>query len=1030
MAELRFHGVELAPNVSRMAFAWACIEAVVDGVHVRRTQWASCSAGAQPFWFDGVQVPFAGRHLSLRLVMRPAVAYGPQVAEQCFGEGSADLQAMLRQVGMRSMVQLCTFQGCIGRLWVEARLLRPAMPSRQGSVEWAASGAHHGSFAVLPMAPPLHDRPPAYRSVLAQPAPLAEGCVMRSCATPAEERPAVVAAPMPRVEAPAAVPPPLQAPASRAESEDAPLCAAPVDGAAGQAHPSLYVEPPSPEQTMPASATPVPPASPAPLPVAPPTPVGRQPAPCMPSGLAAAASAVRHARAASQEQRGSRGTCGMSATSSTPSRSGAFAEAVVKGRAFAGRLLHVARTPMGGAGAGHSFARSMSSGGAASSAGRSPVRRLVMSVGTPLQGRSSMCATSSAGGNRLSITEKGKADLVELMHNKDKLRFYAERPFKVGPKETVTRLTYEMFCEALRALLSELEIKVPQEPQMRALFEKHSRDERGMDLEGYEALLFRLLCFLRASEEVRVKNAQRRSGVDAAARDKRWREEFLQTNPAKFGDVYELQKQLGKGSFGTCYMVAHRTQHDANNERRMRVCKIISKAKAKEAKTPEEKVREEFAVLKQLDHPHVLRIFEDFEDEENFYVIMEPCRGGDLQDYVKCLEPMDAITYERWVGKVMQHTLSAIAYCHARAVIHKDLKPENVMLSTPKNTPIQDMHVVVVDFGLSEMFSHPTDRSSVISGTPPYMAPEVWQGSFGRSCDIWSVGVMLFFLLSGRLPFMAGSVKEFPKAVLAEPDWALMGGATPEGQRFCKQMLQKKEHLRPPATRALKDRWFEALGMDRCGPQAAASALDPLQIDSLLSVGQRTEFEKFVTRFVATQLDASKQRSVNDAFRAFDTDGDGLLSKEELTAGLAMFGASRAVAQEVAKELDIGRSGQVSYTEFLAGVISLRGKQPEEQDKLLWLAWQQFSPDEQGHVRVSAIQDALAARGMAVADLPESFLDALKGSSASTLTFDNFKEVLLQDSSGQVVRTLTGERLRGAKFMRWLMKRLSSPSSA
>jgi len=615
------------------------------------------------------------------------------------------------------------------------------------------------------------------------------------------------------------------------------------------------------------------------------------------------------------------------------------------------------------------------------------------------------------------------------MHNKDKLRDCAERPFKQAGAEVRTHLNYEEFCTALSELLLELDMSVPQEQQMRALFSKHTRGDSGMDQEGFEALLFRLLCFLRASEEIRVKSAQRPPAADAAQRDKRWRVEFLQKNPSRFGEVYEVQKQLGKGSFGTCYTVAHRTQHDANNDRRIRVCKIISKAKAREAKTPEEKVREEFAVLKQLDHPHVLRIFEDFEDEENFYVVMEPCCGGDLQEYVKCLEPMDAITYERWVAKVMQHTLSAIAYCHARAVIHKDLKPENVMLSTPRHTPIQEMHVVVVDFGLSEMFSGPTDRSNIISGTPPYMAPEVWRGSFGKSCDIWSVGVMLFFLLSGRLPFMAASVKEFAKAVLAEPEWSMMGGATREAQHFCKQMLQKQEHLRPTAPRALQDRWFDALGMGRRGPCEAASALQPAQIDNLLSVGQRSEFEKFVTRFVATQLDSSKQRSVNDAFRAFDTDGDGLLSREELTAGLAMFGASKKIAQQVADELDIGRTGQVSYTEFLAGVISLRGKQPEEQDKLLWLAWQQFNPDENGIVRTSALQDALAARGMAVADLPENFLEALRSAPSGGLSFEKFKEVLLQDNSGQVMRTLTGERLRGAKFMRWLMKRMSSPAT-
>jgi len=608
--------------------------------------------------------------------------------------------------------------------------------------------------------------------------------------------------------------------------------------------------------------------------------------------------------------------------------------------------------------------------------------------------------------------------LAQLMHSKDRLRGYAERPFKMRGLPAGSRMGYEDFSYSLAEMLQEWGMSVPQEEQMRALFEKHRRGNEGMDVEEYEALLFRLLCFLRASEEVQVNTRNRAASEE---RDKHWREEFIQKNPLRFAEIYEMQRQLGKGSFGTCYMVRHKTQRDTKNERRVRVCKIISKAQAKAANTPEAKVREEFAVLKQLDHPHVLRIFEDFEDEDNFYVVMEPCRGGDLQDYIKCLEPMDAWTYERWVAKVLQHTLSAIAYCHAKSVIHKDLKPENVMLSTAKHTPVQDMHVVVVDFGLSEMFSSPTDRSSIISGTPPYMAPEVWQGNFSKSCDIWSVGVMLFFLLSGRHPFMAQSVKEFPKAVQADPDWGMMGGATEEAQRICKWMLQKQEHLRPTAPQALKDRWFSNMGHD-----SQSVELDKGQVNSLLSVGHRTEFEKFVTRFVATQIDASQQKSVNDAFRAFDTDNDGLLSREELLSGLGQFGASQEVALQVVNELDVGSTGQVSYTEFLAGVINLRGKRPEEQDKLLWIAWEQFNPDENGNVQVGDIQNALAARGMTVADLPEGFLTGLRNKSTNALTFEQFKECMtLHDNSGRVMKLLSGESKRGAKFMRWLMKKMN-----
>lgn len=636
----------------------------------------------------------------------------------------------------------------------------------------------------------------------------------------------------------------------------------------------------------------------------------------------------------------------------------------------------------------------------------------------PARSRSSLSAGSEKSpGSRLNFTEKAQRDLVELMRSKDKLRAYAERPFKVPGRSLLAgnRLCFEDFQHALKELLQELHISVPADKQMQALFDKHRGSNPGVSSEDFEALLFRLLCFLRASEEVRVNpGAEIRSCSEE--RDKRWRQDFIQTNSQKFHEVYEVQKQLGKGSFGTVYLVSHRTQVDQNKAKRVRVCKMISKAKAKEAMTSEAKVREEFAVLKQLDHPHVLRIFEDFEDEKYFYLVMEQCRGGDLAEYVKCLEPMDAQSYEFWVAKVMQHTLSAIAYCHSKAVIHKDLKPENVMLSTTRDTPVAQMHVVVVDFGLAEVFARSTDRSDVVSGTPPYMAPEVWQGNFSKSCDVWSAGCMLFFLLSGRLPFVAATVKEFPKALRQEPDWAAMGGATHEAQQICRQMLQKKEHQRPTAQSCLKDRWFVQMGL--AGHSNPAGVLNDHQLRSLLAVGQRSEFEKFVTRFVATQLDASQQTKVNEAFKAFDADGDGHLSAEELRQGLMQFGAHAEQAEQVVNELDVGRTGQVSYTEFLAGVINLRCKTPEEQDRLLWIAWAQFRPDINGLVKVQDIQNALATRGMTVADMPDGFLAALTKDHTQYISFNSFKSLLFD--GGQMASA--EERGRGAKFMRWIMQ--------
>lgn len=599
------------------------------------------------------------------------------------------------------------------------------------------------------------------------------------------------------------------------------------------------------------------------------------------------------------------------------------------------------------------------------------------------------------------MTDDG-LDIAELMQNKDMLRACAQKPFR--SRALGSRLNFADFTDALRNMLNELGLRLPSDKQLRLIFKKHCQDGT-VGIEEYEALLFRLLCFLRASEELDVTPTMTRDVTPrrAGERDMHWREEFITKNPRKFHEVYGIMTQLGKGNFGTVYKVAHKARSGKkanNNAHLVRVCKVIGKEAVQKTGATLAKVREELAVLKHLDHPHVLRVFEDFEDDSNFYLIMEPCQGGDLEHFMKNLEPMETGPYEFFVATVLQHTLSAVAYCHQRGVVHKDLKPENIMLLTPAGTPARDTHVVVVDFGLAEMFPDHAARSKVVSGTPAYMAPEVWTGNSGKSCDVWSCGVVLFYLLSGRLPFNASRAKDFGRITAAqEPEWILMGGASREAMALCKEMLSKQEQARPTAPATLRAPWFVKHGLAR-NSQCGALALSSEQVGSLKELCERTEFEKFVTRLVATQISAGQQRRANEAFCALDANNDGVLSRQELVHGLLALGVSQDHAQWVVDELDVSGTGEVSYTEFLAGYLNLRAQSPAEQDRLLSVAWRQFSPDDDGRVEMNSIQDALAARGMTVADLPVDLLSALRRDACSSFTFKAFKVLLLGNRQG------------------------------
>lgn len=162
--------------------------------------------------------------------------------------------------------------------------------------------------------------------------------------------------------------------------------------------------------------------------------------------------------------------------------------------------------------------------------------------------------------------------------------------------------------------------------------------------------------------------------------------------------------------------------------------------------------------MRQLDHPNIVRLFEVFQDDKRFYLVTELCTGGELFDEITKRSHFS----EADAALITKQVLSAVAYCHSKNICHRDLKPENILLDS--KAADSSNSIKVIDFGASQKFD-PSKKMNQIYGTAYYIAPEILKSDYNEKCDVWSVGVILFILLSGRPPFGGDNDKEILDSV-------------------------------------------------------------------------------------------------------------------------------------------------------------------------------------------------------------------------------------------------------------------------
>uniref|UniRef100_A0A673MEW9 non-specific serine/threonine protein kinase n=1 Tax=Sinocyclocheilus rhinocerous TaxID=307959 RepID=A0A673MEW9_9TELE len=205
----------------------------------------------------------------------------------------------------------------------------------------------------------------------------------------------------------------------------------------------------------------------------------------------------------------------------------------------------------------------------------------------------------------------------------------------------------------------------------------------------------------------------------------------------------------------------------------------------------------EVRIMKVLNHPNIVKLFEVIETEKTLYLIMEYASGGEVFDYLVAHGRMK----EKEARAKFRQIVSAVQYCHQKRIVHRDLKAENLLLDA-------DMNIKIADFGFSNEFTIGS-KLDTFCGSPPYAAPELFQGKKydGPEVDVWSLGVILYTLVSGSLPFDGQNLKELRERVL-RGKYRIPFYMSTDCENLLKKLLVLNPGKRGSLEQIMKDRWM------------------------------------------------------------------------------------------------------------------------------------------------------------------------------------------------------------------------------
>ena len=515
------------------------------------------------------------------------------------------------------------------------------------------------------------------------------------------------------------------------------------------------------------------------------------------------------------------------------------------------------------------------------------------------------------------------------------------------------------------------------------------------------------------------------------------------TDPWK---VYKEIETIGEGSFGVVKKVCLK-----NHEETIRAMKIIPKSNISEDEDGK-KLVDEIGILKNLEHPNIMKIYECFDDKENVYIVSEYCDEGDLLGKMEKLHSLNEIVVKFLMGQIF----NAIAYLHSNRVFHGDIKLENVMLyktsnkkcskfdfsrindDLKKNKALQndinssfnsktfkkktsfqyiinmyDYEVKLIDFGCCKyLYKKKDTQLTGIVGTSIYCSPEVIDDLYDETSDEWSCGVLMYILLCGQPPFTGDSEEEiFANIKKGKFDFNKreFKNVSENCKKLIKRLLEPNHKKRIKASEALHHDFFK----ENYNPSAMTQDVDKKDVEKILKIEKLpSKFHELIEAYLCFNfISKEEEKNLRKLFRYFDHKEKNRLIKSDFERAFKdnNIEYTEDDIDRIIDALDSDGNNSIEYQEFLRAMCD---KEALHKDENLKSVFEAIDEDKKGYINVNDIKNFIFKKKEIEDNKFLDYLNKIGMDLNSKLEYDDFVDIIRERKLATIIKPIKQNEIK------------------